>query len=137
MGLEVTPFYVGLSLIFAWYLSFRVIRLRRSFKVGIGTGSQPELARAVRVHGNFIEQVPLTLVGLALLELQALPFYIVHALGLTLMIGRLLHAQGLSSTAGISKGRFLGMALTFMVQFIIALALILNFIHLIILEVRS
>jgi uncharacterized protein len=137
MIFEVTPLYVGIFLIFGWYLSFRIIKLRRSLGVGLGSGKNPELARAIRVHGNFIEHVPLTLIGLALLETQGLHFGIVHVLGLMLFTARILHARGLTTSEGKSMGRFHGTLLTFIVQFILAMALILNFVHLVILEAKA
>jgi len=128
--LEITPFYIGLFLFFGIYLSMRVIKLRRKYKIGVGNGGNEDLARAVRVHGNFIEQVPLTLIGLAMIEAQQLHFVFVHLLGILLFFARIMHARGLTESAGKTKGRFIGMATTFMVQAIIGLALVLNFIHL-------
>lgn len=137
MIFEVTPFYAGLFLLWGIYLSVRIIRLRWRYKVGIGAGQQPELRRAIRVHGNFIEHIPLTLVGLALLEAQQLHYLIVHVLGVALFAGRVFHAFGLGGHEGTSKGRFIGMGLTFGVQLIIAMALILNFVHLVVMEYRA
>jgi uncharacterized protein len=135
--LEITPFYIGLFLFFGIYLSVKVIKLRRKFRIGVGNGGNEELARAVRVHGNFMEQVPLTLLGMAMLEIQELPFFFVHLLGLLLLVGRILHAKGLGASAGKTKGRFLGMAMTFTVQGIIAIALFLNFLHLVFNEFKG
>ena len=56
-----------------------VVRHRYRAKVGIGDGGDPALARAVRVHGNFAEYVPLTLVLLLLLVLLYL-LVLVHLL---------------------------------------------------------
>jgi uncharacterized protein len=128
--LEITPFYIGLFLFFGIYLSMNVIKLRRKYKIGVGNGGNEDLARAVRVHGNFIEQVPLALIGLAMIEAQQLHFVFVHLLGLLFFFARIMHARGLAESAGKTKGRFIGMVITFGVQAIIGLALVLNFIHL-------
>ena len=132
--LEISPLYVGLFLIMMLWLSFRVIKLRRKLRIGLGTGGNDELLRAIRVHGNFTEQVPMTLIGLVLMEMQGMHFIILHILGIALLIGRILHVKGITASAGVSNGRFLGSFITFAVQIILAISFILNFIHLVIKE---
>lgn len=116
--LSVTPLYVGLCGLMLIGLSIRVIKLRRRHRVGIGDGGQPELARAVRMHGNFVEFAPLALLAVAAVELSGLPGWLVHGLGIALVAGRVLHAWGLSRSTGVSFGRSTGMALTFAVLLI-------------------
>ena len=115
MNYTITLFYAGLSGLLLLALSFQVVALRRRFQVGLGTGDRPELERVIRVHANFCEHVPLALVILLALELSnVFPGIVLHALGLALVLGRLLHAWGLSQTAGVSKGRFIGTLLTWL-----------------------
>ena len=110
-----TSLYAGLlSLMFLW-LSYRITVIRRSGGTSLGYGDDDRLLRAVRVHGNFAEYVPFALVLLGLAELSGAHWAGVHALGLSLLAGRLLHAYGLSVKAGVSFGRFWGTALTFAV----------------------
>jgi uncharacterized protein len=109
---EITPFYAGmLGLMYAG-LSLRIPRLRMRHGVGLGDGGVPELARAVRVHANFAEYVPFALFLLLLTEWQGYSPWFVHLLGLLLVVGRALHAYGLSQSSGPSRGRFLGTLLT-------------------------
>ena len=113
MNFTITLFYAGLSGLLLLALSFQVVALRRRFQVGLGTGEQPQLERVIRVHANFCEHVPLALLILLTLELSAaFPSLLLHALGLALVVGRVLHAWGLSQTAGVSKGRFIGTLMT-------------------------
>lgn len=112
---SITLFYAGLSALVLVGLSWRVVALRRKHQVGIGTGSVNALERAVRAHANFCEYVPLALLVIGLLELSGAPAALVHGLGAALVIGRVLHAVGLNRTAGISQGRFVGTALTWLV----------------------
>lgn len=122
MPYTVTLLYAGLSGLLLLALSFRVVGLRRKHRIGLGTGDEPALERAVRVHANFCEYVPLALVLLLVLELSAaLPALVLHALGLMLVIGRILHALGLSRSAGTSSGRFVGTLLTWLMIAISAL----------------
>lgn len=118
----VTLLYAGLSGLLLLALSFQVVKLRRRHRVGLGTGDAPDLERAVRVHANFCEYTPLALLLLLLLDYSApLPVWIVHALGLMLVTGRVLHAVGLGRTAGTSWQRFLGTVLTWLMLLISAL----------------
>ena len=73
------------------------------------------LLRRIRVHGNFAEYVPLALFLMALAELQGLPPLILHALGLSLLAGRALHAFGVPRPPEDYRFRVAGMGLTFAV----------------------
>lgn len=108
----VTLIVAGLHGVLLLVLASAVVRLRRGRRVGMGDGGDRELARRIRVHANFVEYVPTALLLLALLELGGLNRYAVGALGVALLIGRLLHAQGLGRTGGTSFGRMWGTLLT-------------------------
>jgi len=86
-----------------------VVRHRYRAKVGIGDGGDPALARAVRVHGNFAEYVPLTLVLLLLLATAGWGSLYIHVLAGVLFAARLAHALGLAGSDGPSIGRGAGM----------------------------
>ena len=96
---------LGLILI---YLSYRVVIYRMKFKVSIGDGGNAKLARAIRVQGNFVEYVPIALLLILFVELAGFSPWVVHVLGVTLLGGRVWHAQGLSTVSGPSQGRFVG-----------------------------
>lgn len=96
------------------------VRLRKS--IGIGDGGDAVLSRRIRVQGNFVEYVPIGLVLLALLELGGLGAPWLWAFGGVLLIARMLHAFGLSRSAGSSPGRALGAMLTFVDLVAMALA---------------
>ncbi|MBU2919000.1 MAG: putative membrane protein YecN with MAPEG domain [Psychrosphaera sp.] len=125
MNVEFTAFYAGILGLFYVALSFRVILLRRKFQVGIGHGKERELHRAIRVHGNFSEYVPLALFLLLLLELNGGQMWVLHVLGSMLFLGRILHVMGLSKSAGTSMPRFVGGTLTFGMMMIAAVLNIL------------
>ena len=116
----ITGIYASLFALLLVGLSARVIGMRRKYQVGIGTGGQDELARVIRVHGNFTEYVPLTLILLGIAELQAAPVWLLHIAGGALLVGRLIHAQGLGSAPGRTPGRFYGMVLTFTTMIVLA-----------------
>ena len=114
MNIEFTAFYAGLLGLLYIVLSVRVIRLRKRYKIGINSGQEKELERAIRVHGNFSEYVPITLFLILLLELNQTPSWILHTLGIAILVGRLLHAMGLDKSTGVTMYRTLGMVLTFL-----------------------
>ena len=96
---------LGLILI---YLSYRVVSYRVKYKVGIGDGGNTKLACAIRVQGNFVEYVPIALLLILFVELAGFSAWVMHVLGITLLGGRVWHAQGLGATSGMSRGRFIG-----------------------------
>lgn len=94
-------------------LSFAVIGLRRKNQVGLGTGGHDDLERAIRAQGNFAEYVPFGIILLACLELNGAPWWLVAIPGITLIIGRLIHAKGINIPPPDFSKRVLGMKFTF------------------------
>jgi uncharacterized membrane protein YecN with MAPEG domain len=94
-------------------LSFAVIGLRRKNKVGLGSGGHEDLERAIRTQGNFAEYVPFGIILIACLELNAAPWWVVAVPGITLIIGRLIHAKGMHLPPPDFSKRVMGMKLTF------------------------
>ncbi len=109
----VTPLYAAICGLLLIFLSQRVIRQRRRFKVALGDDGEAEIRRAMRVQANLVEYAPIALILLALAELQGHAFWLLHSLGLLLISGRLLHAFGVSRTTEDFRFRVAGMALTF------------------------
>lgn len=120
----ITPVYAALLVFLYIFLSFRVIKLRMKYKVGIGDGDHPLLARAIRVHGNFSEKVPYALLLIWMYESMAGAIVLVHLMGILLCIGRLIHAYGVSQAKEPLMYRQGGMAITFSVMFIAALLIL-------------
>ena len=113
MTLQIVPFYAGLLGLLFVALGVRVIRLRQSEQVALGDGGHESLQRAMRVHANFAEYVPLALILLALAELTGAASLALHGLGLALLGGRVLHAYGVSQPGEDYRFRVAGMGLTF------------------------
>jgi uncharacterized membrane protein YecN with MAPEG domain len=112
MQLAITPVDAGLFALFFVFLSLRVIRLRRTARVSLGDGGDEELRRRSRVHANFAEYVPLTLILMLLAELQGQPGWVIHLIGALLLAGRAAHAYGVSQAPQILKLRVAGMVAT-------------------------
>lgn len=111
--MSVTALYASLVAMLFVVLSVRTISTRREGRVEIGDGGNKELLRRMRVHANFAEYAPIALILMALAEVNGLSKPFVHALGATLLVGRLAHAYGLSQTPHVMALRVAGMAMTF------------------------
>jgi len=122
MSLTITALYASLLALVFLFLSFRVIGFRKRLKVGVGDGGEKALTQAIRVHANFSEYVPLVLVLIGCYEFNGANPIVVHVLGGALLLGRVLHAVGLTKSIGVSQPRFIGMILTFLVLLISAVA---------------
>ena len=94
-------------------LSFAVIGLRRKNKVGLGSGGHEDLERAIRTQANFAEYIPLGVILIACLELNGAPWWLVAIPGVSLIIGRLIHAKGMNTPPPDFSKRVLGMKFTF------------------------
>jgi uncharacterized membrane protein YecN with MAPEG domain len=128
MTAPITSLYAALAALLLLALAGLVVRARWRYRTGLGIGTEPAMERAVRVHANFVEYVPLTLVLLLLAELAAASAGLLHACGATLVVCRVLHAYGLSQTSGRSFGRFWGTAGTWAVILALSVTLLLRLI---------
>lgn len=113
--LTVTPLYAGLLALIYVGLSIYVIRARRAKLIGLGTGGDPEMLTRTRIHGNFAEFVPITLILLLALELSGAEPVMLHVWGVLLVAGRLSHAYGLALSSGATLWRVFGMVSVFFV----------------------
>jgi len=118
--MTITALYAGLLALMFLVLSLRVVQFRRR-GISLGDGGNLQMRRVIRGHANFAEYVPFILVLMLILERSRTPIYVLHALGITLLVARLLHAYALSFSQSFFLGRFLGAALTFGVLFVAAL----------------
>jgi uncharacterized membrane protein YecN with MAPEG domain len=116
--------YVALLILIGLVLAARVVAVRRSDRIGIGSGDNRRLERRIRCHGNYSEYAPLLIAILILLPLLGAKAWMVHLAGVAAVTGRILHPIGLSQTAGTSFGRMAGMILTFAVMILGSLALL-------------
>ena len=122
----ITSLYASLLALLIVRLSISVIKLRRKNRISVGDGGNEELQLAIRTHSNAVEYIPITLLLLLMLELNGAPKILIHILGATLIIGRIIHATSLPAK-NLQK-RVLGMQIT--IYLLIGLA-ILNIIFLV------
>ena len=124
--IAVTALYTGILALMLVVLSLYVVRGRWANKVSVGDGGNEDMLRRMRTHANFIEYVPLALIGLYLLEVTRHSVIILHALGIALVVARLLHVYGMRA-GGANFGRAGGATLTLVILLVEAVLLILVF----------
>jgi len=59
--MHIVPLYAALLALIFVALSVRTLRMRRRLRIAVGDGGDTALLRAMRVHANFAEYVPLSL----------------------------------------------------------------------------
>ena len=123
MQMEITALYAALLGLLLIGLSFAVSKNCIRAQVSLGDGNDPALGQAIRSQGNFIEYVPFALILLGLVEATGSSALVVHLLGVSLLLSRLLHAWGMSRPKAISNGRKLGIILNWLM--IVAASVIL------------
>jgi uncharacterized protein len=94
--LSITPFYIAILGILFFPFTLRVGLYRVKNNISIGDGQDEELIKRNRGQGNFIETVPLAVILILLMELLGASSTWLHALGVLLVGGRLLHYLGIT-----------------------------------------
>jgi uncharacterized membrane protein YecN with MAPEG domain len=112
MQLNITPYYAAILALLFIALSVRTIKTRREHKVAIGDGGEKSILRASRVHANFSEYVPFTILLIAMLEMQTYSQWIIHGLCIALVTARAIHAYGVSQANEDFRFRIFGTATT-------------------------
>ena len=121
----VSALTAGVLIIAQMALLLTVIGTRRRVRQSLGEAGDPALTRAVRRHGNFAENAAIFVVSLALLEMLGAPrLYVVPAAAL-FVIGRVLHAIGLSQTNTVNLWRVAGVFTTVLAGLLVGVRLIM------------
>ena len=122
-GIPITGFYAGLLGLLAVGLASQVLWAR------INAKKLPEWKpdTTMRVQANFVENVPLALILLYLLEAGGVASIIIHVLGAAFVLCRLSHAWGYSTNPGATYARLIGAQGTFLLISIMGFGLIYLF----------
>jgi len=104
----ITGLYAALCALIMLAYAARIVRIRWQTRTGLGDGGDRRLARAIRIHANAVEYVPIALILLLIAELNGLTPVLLHLCGITLVLARVAHAIGLLKSAGVSAGRAIG-----------------------------
>src|SRR5579862_9531707 len=98
----ITGLYASLCGLLVVFMAVRVSYTRAKQKVDLGDGGKDRMLRAIRTHGNAVEYIPLSLILLFFLEMQGSAHWFLHLCGITLLVSRLLHMQGLMTSATLT-----------------------------------
>ena len=104
----ITSIYAALLALLLLALAARIVQVRLGGQIPLGTGGSDDMERRVRVHAHLAEWAPIFLILLLLAELGQAPVALLHGAGIAFMVGRALHAYGLSRHRARSFGRFYG-----------------------------
>ncbi|CDL87465.1 MAPEG family protein [Xenorhabdus cabanillasii] len=116
----ISSLYIVLGALLVIKLSFDVIKLRTQYRVTYGDGGFYELQTVIRIHGNAVEYIPISLLLLLIMEMNGAAVWMLHICGILLLAGRLLHYYGLHHRE--LRWRRMGMIATFMSMIIMIVA---------------
>jgi uncharacterized membrane protein YecN with MAPEG domain len=109
------------------FLTLYVIAYRRKMNISLGSQNDLILLGRIRMHGNFVEYTPVTLILMLLAEIRQVSVTVLLIASILLIVGRYAHAYGLSGLRWCIKTRVIGMVATFASMMILSLALAANF----------
>jgi len=111
--------YASLSALLIVWLSLRVIKVRRKHRISIGDGSEDEMKVAMAAQSNAIEYIPIALLLLFALEYNHGNLFLLHFLGISLIVARFIHAWAIQSDN--LKARVFAMQVTLLTLITLAL----------------
>ncbi len=123
MILPTTLCFAAAAVLVNFWLGMRIGKLRHSEKVSIGDGGKEPLIRRMRAQANFIEQTPLTVVLVALVELAGKGGQWLAPACAVFIIGRIAHAFGMDET--FKPGRAIGMLTAMLFQLVLIVIAVL------------
>ncbi|MFZ1742324.1 MAG: MAPEG family protein [Pontixanthobacter sp.] len=89
------------------WLMMRVGKVRTTEKVSIGDGGNDKVIRRMRAHANFVENTPIVLVLIAVIELSGKGGAWLPYVAGVYMLGRVAHGMGMDD-GQFGKGRLIG-----------------------------
>ncbi|MBY0354127.1 MAG: MAPEG family protein [Rickettsiales bacterium] len=134
MMIPVSSFYIAICALLLVFFSVRVIACRVKHGVAMLDGGVDILARHCRAQANFTEYAPLLLLLIIAAETGATPVFLLHAMGLGFVIGRISHFYSLTlrEITSLANGKLdlrfrqIGMFLTFTSLIVGALSVMYN-----------
>jgi uncharacterized protein len=120
----VSAITAGVLILAQMVLLWATVLVRRRVRQSLGEAGDPALTRAVRRHGNFAENAAIFVVSLALVEMLGAPRWFVAGLAALFVIGRVVHAIGLSQTNTVNPWRVAGVIATVAAGLILGLRLV-------------
>ncbi len=108
----VTSLYAAMLGFIFVAITLRIALTRHATRISLGDGGDREFNKLIRGQANFTETTPIALILILLLELQGTSSMTLHALGVALIAGRVVHYLQLTGTIKPLIFRVAGMILT-------------------------
>lgn len=126
MTTPITALYAGILAILLIVLGGLVVRTRVRERVSLGDNGNKAMLAAMRIHANAVENIPMALLLLLLLEINGGSSTALHAYGIALTTGRFSHAWGMSRKNTVNRWRQGGMVLTWLTMGGLAVSLLVK-----------
>jgi len=126
--LHITGLFTGIFALLIIFLAYKVVVFRRTKKVGIGDNGDVIGQCVIRTHANAVEYIPMMILLMAAYELNGGSGMVLYIIGGLSVLARVMHASGLSKSAGVTTGRFYGTVLTWLIIVTLAVLNILKFV---------
>ncbi len=118
-ALHATALYAAILVAMHLVLVFKVGAMRGKTGITMLHGDNMELATAIRRHGNFLENVPLALILMGIIELNGGNATLLHVLGTLLVLARIAHPLGLHADRPTHPLRAAGAGITLLVLLVL------------------
>ncbi|PMM06408.1 hypothetical protein BCT63_06710 [Vibrio kanaloae] len=106
----ITALYAALLTVLMIWLAIEVIKQRRINLIAHADGGVESLQVVRSAQSNAMDYIPITVILMGFLEMNGASVWFIHVLGVTFLLGRVIHAKGI--LAKNLKGRKVGMVLT-------------------------
>jgi uncharacterized protein len=124
MILQTTLCLAAAAALINLWLVMRISKLRHAAKISVGDGGNDQLVCRMRAQANFIENVPVTLILIALIELAGKGGAWLALVGALFMVSRIAHPLGMDRPAPNAL-RAGGTTVTMLVQLGLAVVAVL------------
>jgi uncharacterized membrane protein YecN with MAPEG domain len=108
----ITLIYASLLGLLQVTLAYKAGSSRLKTNTLLGDGNQSEVLQKIRAHGNLIEYAPIFLILLALIEMQGVALWKIHALGSLFFLARIAHSYGMYISTESTPPRLIGILVT-------------------------
>ncbi|NDE90655.1 MAG: hypothetical protein EB059_05905 [Alphaproteobacteria bacterium] len=121
---SVTILYAGIFGLLLLVLSLNIFREYIHIVINSAARNDDLWKRAERAQHSFVEFVPICLFLMFLIEVHGAPGTVLHALGMLLLVARVLHAYGAGKDGAANILRLIGTQTTYLALMISSLAAI-------------
>jgi uncharacterized protein len=112
MPVMITALYGSILALLLMALAINVTVQRNKLGVLFGDGGKPAMMRAMRLHGNSAEYIPIGVLLMGLYELDGGIPLALHITGIALIVSRLIYIAGVWNSDQPTAGRGIGIVLT-------------------------